>query len=637
MNQRQEKIMQILMETSDWMKGKDLAALLKVTPRTIRSDIEALRSSLPSDAIESHSQKGYRILPGKISDLNHANEPSSLPQSPAARRNYIMKLLISEKEVNISYLPAELYVSPYTIDGDIRHIRTHLEDGGKLILRSGKNRIWIEGDELEKRRLYKELLSSEVEENFLNLDKISALYTEFDLLEVKDILLAALEKHGCRLRDTSANIVYMHVGISLQRLMHFHPMTDFEADSSICKTAEYESAKDFFDQMSRRYRIEVPEAEIEHLALLLMGKGSLAYAGADIDYNGHTIRTMVLISEILERIASEFGVDFSDDHDLVGGLDLHMRGLLTRSLQGTAAQNIYLDEIRWKFPLVFEMGVSAAGMIQQKTGIVLDQNEIGFLALHFGTAYTRKNRRQLYRALVIFPHDGAGALLSVNRLIRQFSERMEVVANLDAFEEKKVRYYHPDLILTSLPIGHSLNIPTVNVSLFYSPEDESILFQTLNMLDRARGRRLFESRIQNLIRKEFFHPLLKAGSVSEVIEKMCAPLQEKGYIPAGYADAVMEREKFSATSFVHGFALPHALQTDALESVISIAFLEKPVRWGSFDVDFVLMLAVRDEDRDLLSVFFDWWIQIVSSPVKFNNLKSQRNYQDFLNVILEEE
>lgn len=143
--------MQILMETSDWMKGKDLAALLKVTPRTIRSDIEALRSSLPSDAIESHSQKGYRILPGKISDLNHANEPSSLPQSPAARRNYIMKLLISEKEVNISYLPAELYVSPYTIDGDIRHIRTHLEDGGKLILRSGKNRIWIEGDELEKK------------------------------------------------------------------------------------------------------------------------------------------------------------------------------------------------------------------------------------------------------------------------------------------------------------------------------------------------------------------------------------------------------------------------------------------------------------------------------------------------------
>lgn len=32
-----------------------------------------------------------------------------------------------------------------------------------------------------------------MEENFLNLDKISALYTEFDLLEVKDILLAALE------------------------------------------------------------------------------------------------------------------------------------------------------------------------------------------------------------------------------------------------------------------------------------------------------------------------------------------------------------------------------------------------------------------------------------------------------------
>lgn len=637
MNQRQEKIIQILQKSSDWMKGSDLAALLEVTPRTIRNDIEGLRRLLPEETIESSPQKGYRIASGKKEILEKPKNLDTLPQTPAQRQNYILKLLISEKEVNVSYLPSLLYVSPYTIEGDIRQIRSDLADGDKLVLRSGKNRIWIEGDELEKRRLYKELLSSEVEENFLNLDRLNALYPEFDLIEVRDILLECLSRRGCQLRETAATMVYMHLGIALQRLIHFHSMPDQETSDPLRLTREYQASEDFFSIMARRYQLSVPEAEVAHLALLLMGRGFLAYADQNITFQGKQILTAKLIEQMLDMIENNYSIDLHEDRELVDGLELHLRALFLRSEQNVQTNNVYLDEIRWKFPLFFDMAVSAAGLLQKETGAVLDQNEIGFLALHFGNAYTRLSHSQLYRVLVLFPHDASSAMMVVNKIARQFSERIEIVACLNAFEEKKVRYYHPDLILSSLPLTHSLDIPTVPFSVFYSQEDESMLFQALNRLDRQKNRKLFESRIQNLILEEFFFTNLQARTPEEVIDQMCLPLQEKGLIPSNFRDAVKERESYSPTAFAMGFALPHSFNVDANRSVISVAFLEHPIRWGSFEVDFALLLAVREEDRDLLTIFFDWWIQIAAHPVRLNRLKNQKSYQAFMKTLLEDE
>ena len=43
-----------------------------------------------------------------------------------------------------------------------------------------------------------------------------------------------------------------------------------------------------------------------------------------------------------------------------------------------------------------------------------------------------------------------------------------------------------DLIITTVPLKHNLNIPTVQVTLFINYEDESKVFQTLNILDKHR-------------------------------------------------------------------------------------------------------------------------------------------------------
>lgn len=634
MNARQEKIIELLRESGGWMKGKDIALVMGVSTRTIRNDVETINASLTGAAIESSFQLGYHL---KTQEAPVSRAKSVIPQTPEERRSFILKQLLRHRDININDLPEKVCVSLFTIESDLRVIRQWLADSSDLHLESGRNRIRLVGDEAAKRRLYKFLLSQEVEENFLNMDTLNELYPDFDLTEIRDLLAECEKRHGIEIRETAQSMVLMHVGIALTRVLNFNPMERVEALKDLQQTPQYLAAREFWDKIARRFQVTAPEPEISQLALLFMGKGSGNYYKADtIPVNGKDISLEALTTAMLEEVRKLYGVDLTTDSKLQEGLSLHLRGLLLRLRDRTQVDNVYLEELRWRFPLIYDMGVTASRKLHEILGIQLDPNEIGFLALHLGAAYTIHRKPSKYRAVVVFPSDQALATVVIEKIRRQFQDRMDVVAVLDAYEKKRVEDLNPDLILTTLPLDHGLNVPTVQLSVFYSQENESQIFQQLNRLDKNRQKDIFQHRIRELIKPEYFLETLDASDSEDVIRKMCQPLVKAGCIPPEYADAVLEREGYAPTSFAAGFALPHALNVTIRESAISVAHLDHPLQWGDHSVDFVLLLAIREEDRELLGIFFDWWIQIISDPLRFGLLKEKNGYAAFVQAILEE-
>ncbi len=634
MNARQEKIIELLRESGGWMKGKDIALVMGVSTRTIRNDVETINASLTGAAIESSFQLGYHL---KTQEAPVSRAKSVIPQTPEERRSFILKQLLRHRDININDLPEKVCVSLFTIESDLRVIRQWLADSSYLRLESGRNRIRLVGQEAAKRRLYKFLLSQEVEENFLNMDTLNELYPDFDLTEIRDLLAECEKRHGIEIRETAQSMVLMHVGIALTRVLNFNPMERVEALKDLQETPQYQAAREFWDKIARRFQVTAPEPEISQLALLFMGKGSGNYYKADtIPVNGKEISLEDLTTAMLEEVRKLYGVDLTTDSKLQEGLSLHLRGLLQRLRDRTQVDNVYLEELRWRFPLIYDMGVTASRKLHEILGIQLDPNEIGFLALHLGAAYTIHRKPSKYRAVVVFPSDQALATVVIEKIRRQFQDRMDVVAVLDAYEKKRVEDLNPDLILTTLPLDHGLNVPTVQLSVFYSQENESQIFQQLNRLDKNRQKDIFQHRIRELIKPEYFLETLDASDSEDVIRKMCQPLVKAGCIPPEYADAVLEREGYAPTSFAAGFALPHALNVTIRESAISVAHLDHPLQWGDHSVDFVLLLAIREEDRELLGIFFDWWIQIISDPLRFGLLKEKNGYAAFVQAILEE-
>ena len=91
----------------------------------------------------------------------------------------------------------------------------------------------------------------------------------------------------------------------------------------------------------------------------------------------------------------------------------------------------------------------------------------------------------------------------------------------------------------------------------------------------------------------------------------------------------MHREEMSATSFVHGFAVPHATEISGSQSCISILLLREPVKWGNFHVRMVILLAIRETDNQLLRVFFDWLCNLVTDNNLFEKLVQVNDYEEF--------
>lgn len=168
MNERQTKIVAFLDKEKDWVKGKDLALIMHVSTRTIRSDIETINSQIKDGWIESSYQQGYRLhLEASSNSLINKEE---IPQNPKERCNYILKKLLSVKECSMTDLSDQVCASIYTVEQDLKAIRGMLREDSELDLVYRKGQVSLNGDEYDKRRLFKRLLMEEVEENFFNLD-----------------------------------------------------------------------------------------------------------------------------------------------------------------------------------------------------------------------------------------------------------------------------------------------------------------------------------------------------------------------------------------------------------------------------------------------------------------------------------
>ena len=328
-------------------------------------------------------------------------------------------------------------------------------------------------------------------------------------------------------------------------------------------------------------------------------------------------------------------MDYRDDEDLLAGLKMHIHSLIERARSQVALEDIFLDEIKQNYPLVFEMGVCITGYLEEELGINIADMESGFLALHLGAASERMNSVRKYKAMMIMPYNQTFFDMYEKRIMEMFRERMEIVRRCSYFEEAEVKRIAPDLILTTTAIDHALNILTVPVSVFVDSETEARILEALNRLDKNRFRLEFASHIGHLMRKEHFHRNLMCQTPQEVIECLCGRLEREGVVDGNFKDSVLERERLSPTSFVNALAVPHAFQAYASKSTIAVARLAQPVKWGGFEVRLVMLFAINESDQRMIKIFFDWVSSIIGSPMRLERLIQDCSYEEFVERIME--
>lgn len=644
LNKRQEQLLAILTEKQDWMTSRQLSGLLGVTDRTIRSDIDAINRSMDLPPIESNVRSGYRAVGTELagtkkektgSSVQELPEASEIPQTPGARCIYmIQKMLFETRELNLLEVQNQIYISDYSIQNDIKRIRKMIEPYPELKLVRNKERISLQGDERSKRRFYRDLLVAEVQENFLNLDRLAHLYKNFDLIEVKDIFLEVLGEYDYSIHEAMFSMLILHAGTSIERMSACHYIQLDEMPQGLEDTIEYQISRTFFERVSRRLHIRVKDGEVGMFSLVIMGRRASNYASDHVKFGERWLNTRKLVDGALTRLKEVFGVDFCGDEDLAAGLKMHLHGLVERAKNKVVLEDIFLEEIKQRYPLVFEMGVYVVSYLEEVLGTPVAEMESGFIALHLGAASERMNSVRKYRAVMILPYNQVFSEMCEKKILDMFRDRMEVVKKFNYFEEEKIRQAEPDLILTTFPIRHRLEILTVSISLFVDSETEAGILQALNRLDKKRFQMEFAAHIGRLIRKEHYYRNLDLRTPEEVIACLCGGMEREGVVDKAFRDIVLSREQMAPTSFSNALAIPHAFRAFATRSTIAVAQLKNPISWGAFEVRLVMLFAINEADQRMIKIFFDWISDIISRPELLARLSSDCGCETFIERIM---
>ncbi|MDY3829974.1 MAG: HTH domain-containing protein, partial [Erysipelotrichaceae bacterium] len=208
MKDYKNKIINILEKNIDeFYTSALLASDLQVSKRTIINTIKEINSK---EKIIYATNKGYKLAKRYI--VNDQNN-----ESPIERRDYIIWILLTNKDINIYDLADTLYVSSSTIKNDIDELRKELLRKFNLSIIYKKDRISLSGKEKDIRRLFDWRIRKESRDNFTTLNFLQIRFPQLDIAQIKVIIQSELQKQGVFINDFQLIAIILHLCITILR------------------------------------------------------------------------------------------------------------------------------------------------------------------------------------------------------------------------------------------------------------------------------------------------------------------------------------------------------------------------------------------------------------------------------------
>lgn len=499
------KLLILLVEHSDYVAVAALAEKLGTSKRTLFREIQGCNRMLQPFGmqLETKSGVGIRLL-GEASDKSRLLKTLMDHQSTLGffdkeqRRMMLTAELLKNKSIVKLLTFAQLFdVSEATISNDMDLLDEWFNRYRLRLTRRPGLGVYLEGNEDDVRKAMTDFVHMQLEENklmdliYMHRDKfdfedyfsasepngIMSLLNRKILIRVIEVLKENKEGYLQRMAESSFIGLVIHLTIAIERMIN-HENIDIDSHlfEELKSDEDYDKAKILAEYMEDEFEIEFPDAEIAYILMHLKG-AKLRYLDESIDddlqilVKDYDIKRMVEM--IIRRYEQITGVSLIDDEVLETGMITHLRPALTRMHYHLEIRNPLLDQIKEQYAEIFENSKKACDVIEAELNQKVPDDEIGYLAMHFGAAMERLNQRmQVNRTIrigvVCASGIGISSLLS-SRIRSLFPEIREVkpLAMEDVKDgiEKEV-----DLLVTTLVLKQQL-LPNVYVHPLLANED----------------------------------------------------------------------------------------------------------------------------------------------------------------------
>lgn len=642
LNDRMRMILRELMTVNGLATGAYLANVNQVTSRTTREDIKNLDSILADHGARIHSfrGKGYKLeildnqkfvkyLQANIEEK--ATYDKDIPTSPEERISYIIKrLLLSETFLKLEDLADEMYISKSTIQNDLKDVKQRLEKYDIYIESRPNYGVKADGNELKLRFCIAEYLfdrnsrSTELISDF----SFSPLPKE-DLDKIQEIIMRQIKETNITLSDVALNNLLIHIGIAYERIKTGNHVTLFKSEmKEIMQQSEYKVAKRIVDEVEVAFQVTFPQDETAYIAIHLLGTKILnqSSVGEKVVEQVMDEKIIEMIMFALDKIKIELNLDLKNDKELIIALSLHLKPAINRYKFGMNIRNPMLEAIKKNYPLAFEAGIVAGLAIEKQTGTKMNENEVGYLALHLGAAIERQKLKSGPKRCIIVCASGLGtAQLIYYKLRKQFGEILDVVGTTEYYNLKQYNLSDIDFIVSSIPIQAELPVPVVEINAILG-ENDLVKIEKL-LADQT-------SEVEQYFRSELMFLGEDFTSKEAVLEFLQEKLVEMELVEPTFLEAVYEREKVAPTAFGNLVALPHPITPKSYQTFLTICTLKKPIQWNEKLVQFICIINVKKNSQEDLQSMYELLGKIIDSSSIVQKLIKAKDYHEFMRILV---
>lgn len=616
---RQAHLLKLLNAEEDYRTTSYFAKQMGVSGRTVHSDLLIIEDYLATKRnviIEKKRGTGIRLdgnqneklkLIAAISSENCVNVGSTRER----RESIIARLLRNESATNFRKLAEHFYVGISSITNDMQKVEHWLSRFG-LILNKNNHGTSISGTESSIRKALASLIQEKINritdsvelgknvgtEKKKQIIDIITLFLAKDSLDQAEKMIYFIEKElNCHFNNIYYVNMIIYVAIMMERQAKGKYLRQNAAEEHLINNLHilktYIVAKETLIKFCKLTESDALEGEVQYLNHCIMG------SGIDEDIGKENIRKYAPEVQQLARklclLASDaLKVDFDGDSILYKGLLVHLGPMLNRMKYGIVIRNPLLKQIKEQYSAMFGLATFLGTFIENETNLKINENEIGFLMVHFQAALERNGATT--KIIIVCPGGIGTSELIANRVRR-------LMPNLDIFGVYSIRDIghanidEIDFIVSTVPLKN-MRKPSIIVSPMMGISDVKAInnFYLEYMFKNKKAISYF-NHLSAVVKDEFIFPKLNIDDKNDLIDFITKRIEDKGFVSSKFADSVKERERISTTDLGNGVAIPHGQGRYVNQSVIAIATLSIPIDWGKNKVSVVILIAMRINDK----------------------------------------
>lgn len=627
---RMKKII-IELSDSEYVTASELAKILDLNEKTVRTTIGKMRDSLDEYGIEieSKTRKGYHLLiydKEKYQAFINNDEwlsKNDIPNNSKEREEWLLDYLLKQhKFVRIDDLSEMLYVSRSTITNDIRNVEDSLKSYHITLIRRPNYGLHIQGSEFDIRNcMISQFKDNKWAQRFSDKE-------ENELKEISKILLNNIQNQKVVLSKSMIQEMTSCIYIAKVRYEENYKITvsKNEVVHRIYKPC-IDVATNIVEELNEKFHIHLLDSEIYYIAINIAARSDYNVLEGELE-SGVINQARKQATQMLDCVYDMMHLDMRQNLSLLYDLINFLIPMDIRMRYGIIAKNPFAEATKKKYFFAYNVASQAVIPLKKTYFHEVPENEIAYLTSIFALFIEQeKDKKKKYNILVICATNMSTSKLLAYQYKKKFKKYIDEVYtcemyNLDSFDFSKVDY-----IFTTVEINRVLPKPVLGISAFL--EDEEV--EKISSILKFKS----SNTIADVYSEELFYDNIKGETKEEILFEICKRIPEKYGIPSDFYEGLLRREEITGTDLAKHVALPHPYETTSDISFACISVLDHPIRWTRQDVQVVILMAVaEDEQRDLTN-FLQLISEFIANESAVLQLVEEPDFTTFVNLLFQ--